>query len=1116
LSIGTPRGGRSPQPANLETFDAVVKVAFPPTLGFVDSGGSFRKGSLANAMQKHLYIRCFRGANIFDKDRIDFFVEDQNITDGEIVALFRKDAPKALLPHMLPLFARHRWNGSQQVLRECALFFTTSGIAEEAIPIWLNKVFVTAATNMLSDSGLRQITDDDSGYTSQDENYDIAKGRRPWQLVAAGEGASSRRNGDEDVVEKPLNSADIHRRARTDLLAWSQQSPGINLTIMAICGEAMETYLHQLLHLNSAKWTKRNDVRAIDGRGRNYRILVSHLNEFENKCALRMLACLTDAATWDALPFKAHTMENRRLAFKLLARKAGYMLIAVVLPHSMPPYAIFRLLQDSDESDKFVAAIPDCQFCDFSKDHEEVYAGGDLFAFESKLVLSTIADAALSANNRIECGNAYWQREARIKSINVKAEGFVTLNATYLMHRQLICERDLAARMSSSVKLPRKRRRTMNEEKLPQYTGKSNEPKKANPQVQKYNAYWEFCREYLKGNGGVMDSNASKIYRGLRGTPELAKYLQISMAKARAKMEWAAKDAASSERRGQDCNHDAAPAMAMGAQMQVEPGAGRVLPLEDEDASAIVLAASTSLQQRGEFQQLALSRMRDSLTQYGVENQQLSAHRSHLRSLARQCCRHIREEEHNASAQLHAWFESSQQAEASSLHPCSSNSRYIRPGYNGTTICEWCVPALAMAQHVVKNLGAPVDGNPLKRATSTVQPESEDATDDNPASANASAAAPGSALNAAKVRSMLQESWHKRCATHRHEDQRPLKDIKPTKRTASACRHLACCICQDDSKPLGYFRHYFLSVLRKLFYKPRKNTDQVNPFKSMFENSDGVLRLQWGDDGDDFCADRLGGPISNELWLHVSVANQASWSVALLKLVRDADAGNRRAAAVHGHIALRAAPDGVPEELHVGHGLDSDSVYAAWGMDNCPRIFLSCDLTLPCHYSVFALVGGSRQLDEFIPACQEVVKRSPLVRFWPGSMVALQAIKKKRTELAVGIGALPAGDLTAIGGEEDDGCDDFPPRALDPIMDGDPGAIDEGGEHAWFDVMAAEAEEVHPDGGGSESSGTIASEFSEPEEVEDCSQRRITIVSLPPAPPSKDKFRARVTLRLHL
>lgn len=1037
------------------------------------------------ALQKQRYIRCFRGANIFDKDRIDFFVEDQNITDMEIVELFRKEAPKALLPHMLPLFARHRWNGSQQVLRECALFFNTNGIAEEAIPIWLNKVSVAASSNMLLDSGRRQIQDEDPGYTSQDENYDIATGRRPWQLVAAGEGASSRLDDNGDVVVKPLNAADIHKRARTDLLTWSQQSPSVNLTIMAICGEAMETYMHKLLHLNSAKWDKRNDIHALDRSGPDYRILVSHRNVLENECALSMLICLTKAAVWHALPFNAQTMESRRLAFKLLARKAGYLLIAVVLPHSMPPYALFRLLQDSDESDKIVAAIPDCQFCDFSKDHEEVYAGDNLFAFESKLVLATIGNAALSANNRIECGNAYWQREAKVKSINVKAEGFTTLNATFLMHRQVISERDLTARMLPVKRRSRKRKRNEKEEKLPQYAGKSNEPKKANSGVQTYNAYWEFMRDYLKGGGGrVVDSNAGKIYRGLRGTPELAKYQQLSMARAREKLERAANSIASSERSGQDRNHDSA----VGAQMEVEPGAGEMLPLGDEDASAIVLTASAGLRQHHDLQQSALSRMRDSITMYGVENLQLSAERSRLRGLARECGRHIREREHNESAQLHAWSERSQKTQAHSLHHCCIGARYIRPGYKGTTICEWSIPALAMAKHIVKNLGAPVCGNPLLRAESKMQPdESEDATDENPARANASAAAPDSALNAAKIRSMLQESWHKRCATHRHEDQRPLKDIKPTKRTASACRHLACCICKEDSKALGCFRNYFLSVLRKLFLKPRKKSNQVNPFKSMFENSDGVLRLEWGDDGDDFGADRLG---SNELWLHVSVANQASWAVALLKLVRDVDADNRRTAAAYGHIALRAAPDGVPEELDVEHGLDSDSVFAAWGMDNCPRVFLSCDLTLPCHYSVFALVGGSRQLDEFIPACQEVVKRSPLVRFWPGSNVALQAMKTKRTELAVVIRAIPARDLTAIGGEEDDGCDVFSPRALDPIMDGDPGAIDEG-EHAWFDEMAAAAEEVHPDDGGGESSGTIASEFSEPEEVEDRSQHRL-------------------------
>jgi hypothetical protein len=252
----------------LEIFDAFLNVAFPPTLGFVDGNGSFRKASLTMALQKQRYIRCFRGANIFDKDRIDFFVEDQNITDMEIVELFRKEAPKALLPHMLPLFARHRWNGSQQVLRECALFFNTNGIAEEAIPIWLNKeVSVAASSNMLLDSGRRQIQDEDPGYTSQDENYDIATGRRPWQLVAAGEGASSRLDDNGDVVVKPLNAADIHKRARTDLLTWSQQSPSVNLTIMAICGEAMETYMHKLLHLNSAKWDKRNDIHALDRSG---------------------------------------------------------------------------------------------------------------------------------------------------------------------------------------------------------------------------------------------------------------------------------------------------------------------------------------------------------------------------------------------------------------------------------------------------------------------------------------------------------------------------------------------------------------------------------------------------------------------------------------------------------------------------------------------------------------------------------------------------------------------------------------------------------------------------------------------------------------------------------
>lgn len=262
----------------------------------------------------------------------------------------------------------------------------------------------------------------------------------------------------------------------------------------------------------------------------------------------------------------------------------------------------------------------------------------------------------------------------------------------------------------------------------------------------------------------------------------------------------------------------------------------------------------------------------------------------------------------------------------------------------------------------------------------------------------------------------LQACWTAQHKVLEHARLGPLPKAKPSRLSQSVCRHLGICLC---SRPkLAAFRTALISWLKPYL----KKTKPPNPWKSMFESAQIVLRFDWFAEDDDEHHD-----VSKEtLWFHLAHINQKSWALGLVRLHPDTDLHHACSARGAGHVALRAAPV-------FCDSLDDGDPFEAWGVGASPAVFEHVPLDMRCFCSVFTLAVSQRHVDEFIPAHVEVAQaRGPTLVCSPVPVPPLVPAEE--------------GDGVESGGEDE----------LEPLMDGDPAA--EAQDDLWAAYMAELAE----------------------------------------------------------
>ena len=394
--------------------------------------------------QRFLYEYLFHG-DIADGDKIEFYTFNDSLTDSDIQNIYRNYAPHALLRRMLRHFPRHQWVGGQDVIRMGSLVASTHNLGQRVVSKWL-----ATRENAAEPAPADTAHIPHEGYASEDDvaHPQGAVHEQEDQIVLAPDGPLSKSLAEASDVQWTA----FNNKMRGDCKKYFDADPRSELAIMLTMGEAMDKLLRKRIFMSGEQWHKANDMASAQGMPRTFKLIERASNAVEFVVGRKTLTLLHDANAWHALHETDWTLHNRSLAFRLCSRQAAGLMNNLVTPHRSCPDAFFYDMLSGD-ADAIHARQqrPPCERDDYTNDHIQAYID-DLAGEESVAVATLVVDEACVATVRSECGHSFWQREARLRSVQTKVDSFHSTNATHILHAQ----RQIERAYKRTIKYPRK------------------------------------------------------------------------------------------------------------------------------------------------------------------------------------------------------------------------------------------------------------------------------------------------------------------------------------------------------------------------------------------------------------------------------------------------------------------------------------------------------------------------------------------------------------------------------------------------------------------------------------------------------------------------------------
>ena len=245
-------------------------------MNIVDANLQQKRGCSARLCQRILYEKTFMG-DIRDPHHNYFHttLTPEEMSDDEILCTIEKNAPACLVPKLLEIFARSRWNGGQDQFEAILLLCGTHDMLGMCLNDWLD-VKQPAAVRPTRAA----LVADDIGYSSEE---DVAHDQQNLPHLA------------ECIAPTTANvdqaSGEFHTRMRGDTIRFVQSKPRAKLTIIATVNRALDVCLKRKLYISGERWEKSNDVATVATGQRKYRILeaCSNAPEFHVATAAQQL-----------------------------------------------------------------------------------------------------------------------------------------------------------------------------------------------------------------------------------------------------------------------------------------------------------------------------------------------------------------------------------------------------------------------------------------------------------------------------------------------------------------------------------------------------------------------------------------------------------------------------------------------------------------------------------------------------------------------------------------------------------------------------------------------------------------------------------------------------------
>jgi hypothetical protein len=360
----------------------------------IDSNGGMKPGASARLVQKGNHLAFFAGNDIDDEDIFLYYTQSTK-TDDEIKAYIHKEGPLILVPKVLERFARHRWNGAQEVFALVALFAATKNLLTRCIPTWLGK------QNAETVWGADRLAIH-SGYSTGDV-------RQSRQQIAAIVTDAPLQEADPTVAMPAQPDPEFFQKMQNKTLGFAENNPGPIAIIACICNYRMNKGLLRKLFIAGERWQKANDIDTAQGKPRKYRICEIGSNAIEKETALGTLCRLCNEEEWLALPRKHWALNNRSLATRALTRQVGAIVINMKIPQEQAPFIMFEGLTSTDARRKEISQLCNCLHCDFAAYWQQHYPNERYSERESMACLAAMAEDIRCESCRSECGHSFWQ-----------------------------------------------------------------------------------------------------------------------------------------------------------------------------------------------------------------------------------------------------------------------------------------------------------------------------------------------------------------------------------------------------------------------------------------------------------------------------------------------------------------------------------------------------------------------------------------------------------------------------------------------------------------------------------------------------------------------------------
>ena len=672
-----------------------------------------------------------------------------------------------LVPKVLERFARHRWNGAQEVFALVALFAATKNLLTRCIPTWLGK------QNAETVWGADRLAIH-SGYSTGDV-------RQSRQQIAAIVTDAPLQEADPTVAMPAQPDPEFFQKMQNKTLGFAENNPGPIAIIACICNYRMNKGLLRKLFIAGERWQKANDIDTAQGKPRKYRICEIGSNAIEKETALGTLCRLCNEEEWLALPRKHWTLNNRSLATRALTRQVGAIVINMKIPQEQAPFIMFEGLTSTDARRKEISQLCNCLHCDFAAYWQQHYPNERYSERESMACLAAMAEDIRCESCRSECGHSFWQCVCRARSLQTNADSIQAVSASSLARQSRLIESPFKVspapkRLGRPPRLAsvKKKGRTKN-------TGGATKNTRVH-KPGKVNAWWGPWRIWCsdnktKGNfGGDQWKGKNNEYHTIKGTPKFADLVRRGEARAHARLTCATYEQ-TPEPPFEVVQQDPIVALASGIAHKT---VGEISATSIATISANVTCALAVC--KGEPLPKVATRIRQTVRKINAEARKAAniAEAKHAEWL----------KERNATVQDEVV------ASASAVNGVTGV-----PSAPSITRVFWHVPAQDMAEKILSGAGLP-------RTTSL---------DD------------GSAYGLlwGSTHERLRSKWASRHKMYKHDKQPDQSKVKPNKYRSSLGRQLGFCVCGDATLDILLFRGAFLHILRGLFVKSATNLEKA-------------------------------------------------------------------------------------------------------------------------------------------------------------------------------------------------------------------------------------------------------------------------------------------------